>query len=72
MMSVMVTFIQYYIVISLHKQQVGHANDGHFNWVPHGRVIRVIPQGTVDNNLGPDRLVDSKALNPNYCRQSTL
>ena len=26
-----------------------------------------MPQGTVDNNLGPDRLVD-----PNYCRQPTL
>ncbi len=27
--------------------------------------IRVIPQGTVVNNLGPDRLVD-----PNPCRQT--
>ncbi len=34
-------------------------------------VIRVIPQGTVDNNLGPDRLVGPKALDPNYCRQPT-
>ncbi len=34
--------------------------------------IRVIPQGTVDNNLGPDRLVGPKALDPNYCRQPTL
>ncbi len=37
-----------------------------------GGVIRVIPQGTVDNNLGPDRLVGPKALDPNYCRQPTL
>ncbi len=34
--------------------------------------IRVIPQGTVDNNLWPDRLAGSKALYPNYCRQPTL
>ena len=34
--------------------------------------IRVIPQGTVDNNLGPDRLAGPKALDPNYCRQATL
>ncbi len=35
-------------------------------------LIRVIPQGTVDNNLGPDRLAGPQALDPNYCRQSTL
>ena len=34
--------------------------------------IRVIPQGTVDNNLGPDRLADPKALDLNYFRQPTL
>ncbi len=34
--------------------------------------IRVIPQGTVDNNLGPARLAGPKALDPNYCRQTTL
>ena len=34
--------------------------------------IRVIPQGTVDNNLGPDRLAGPKALDPNYCTQPTL
>ncbi len=27
-------------------------------------IIRVIPQGTVDNNLGPDRLAGPKALDP--------
>ncbi len=26
---------------------------------------------TVDNNLGPDRLADPKALDPIYCRQPT-
>ncbi len=31
------------------------------------RYIRVIPQGTVDNNLGPDRLAGPKVLDPNYC-----
>ena len=31
-----------------------------------------LPQGTVDNNLGPDRLVGPMALDPNYCRQPTL
>ena len=36
------------------------------------KMIRVIPQGTVDNNLGPDRLAGPKALDPNYCRQPTL
>ena len=30
------------------------------------------PQGTVDNNLGPDRLAGPKALDPNYCRQPTI
>ena len=32
------------------------------------------PQGTVDNNLGSDRLAGPKALYPipNYCRQPTL
>ncbi len=34
--------------------------------------IRVIPQGTVDNKLGPGRLAGPKALDPNYCRQPTL
>ncbi len=34
--------------------------------------LRVIPQGTFDNNLGPDRLAGHKALDPNYCRQPTL
>ncbi len=35
-------------------------------------MIRLIPQGTVDNNLGPDRLAGPKALDPNYSRQPTL
>ncbi len=30
------------------------------------------PQGTVDNNLGSDRLAGPKALDQNYCRQPTL
>ncbi len=34
--------------------------------------IRIIRQGTVDNNLGPERLAGPKALDPNYCRQPTL
>ncbi len=33
---------------------------------------QVIPKGTVDNNLGPDRLAGPKALDPNYCRQEVL
>ncbi len=32
-------------------------------------VTEVIPQGTVDNNLGPDRIAGTKALDPDYCRQ---
>ena len=35
-------------------------------------VLIVIPKGTVDNNLGPDRLAGPKALDPNYCRQPTF
>ncbi len=34
---------------------------------PYG-LIRLIPQRTVDNNLGPDRLAGPKALDTNYCR----
>ena len=34
--------------------------------------VRITPQGTVDNNLGPDRLAGPKALDPNYCRQPRL
>ncbi len=34
-------------------------------------LLRVIPQGTVDN-IEPDRLAGTKALNPKYCRQLTL
>ncbi len=34
--------------------------------------IRLIPQGTVDNNLGPDRLSGPKTLDPNYFRLPTL
>ena len=33
--------------------------------------LTVIPQGTVDNNLGPDRLAGPKAIDPNYFRQLT-
>ncbi len=33
-------------------------------------IIRLIPQGTVDDNsLGPDRFAGPKALDPYYCRQ---
>ncbi len=35
-------------------------------------MIRAIPQGKVDNDLGPDRLAGPKSLDPNYCRQQTL
>ncbi len=31
-----------------------------------------IPQGTVDKNLGPDRLAGPKALDSNFCRQDLL
>ncbi len=34
--------------------------------------LRVIPKGTVDNNLGPHRLAGPQALDPNYCRQPTI
>ncbi len=33
--------------------------------------MRVIPQGTVDNNLGQDHLAGPKDLDPNYYRQQT-
>ena len=35
-------------------------------------LIRLIPQGAVVNNLGPDRSVFQKALDSNNCRQPTL
>ncbi len=38
-------------------------------WYCSTTCLQVIPQGTVDNNLGPDRLTDPKALDPKYCRQ---
>ncbi len=31
-----------------------------------------MPQRTVDNNQGPDRLAGPKALDPNYCRQPLI
>ena len=34
--------------------------------------IIYLDQGTVDNNLGPDRIAGLKALDPNYCKQSIL
>ncbi len=34
--------------------------------------LRLISQGTVDNNLGPDNLAGPKALDPNHCSQLTL
>ncbi len=46
-----------------------HDNFQKVNQLTH---IRLIPQGTVDNNLGPDRLAGQKALDPNYSRQPTL
>ncbi len=36
------------------------------------KIIRLIPQGTVGNNLGPNRLAGAKALDPNHCRHPTL
>ena len=35
------------------------------NSLPQLCFLRVIPQGTVDNNLGPDRLAGPKSLDPN-------
>ncbi len=35
-------------------------------------LIRLIPQGTVDNNLWLDCLAGPKALDPNYCRTNPL
>ena len=34
--------------------------------------LLLIPQRTVDNNLGPDRLAGPKAIDSNYCRQPAL
>ena len=31
----------------------------------------IIPQGTVHNNLGPDRLTGPKALDPNYIMEGS-
>ena len=35
-------------------------------------LIPIIPQRTVDNNLGPDRFAGPKTLDPYFCRQPTL
>ncbi len=35
-------------------------------------IIWLLPQRTVDNNLGPDCLAGSKFLDPNYCKQPTF
>ena len=42
-----------------------------FVFIKYKLIIRLIPQGTVDNNLGPDRSAGPKALDPNYYRQPT-
>ncbi len=34
--------------------------------------MRVIPQGMIDNKLGPHRLAGPKSLDPNSSRQPTL
>ena len=47
-------------------------NKGRAMWLNRQGPLRVIPQGTVDNNLGPDRLAGPEALDPKYCRQPTL
>ena len=47
------------------------ATHTHTHMIPY-ILIRLIPQGTVDNNLGPDRLAGPKARDPNHCRQPTL
>ena len=44
------------------------------NWVFNAMIeankvtsyLQIIPQGTVNNNIGPDRLVGPKALDPNF------
>ena len=33
-------------------------------------MVRLIPQGTVDNNLGPDRFAGPKALDPYYRKKN--
>ena len=38
----------------------------------HSDVIRLIPRGTVDENLRRDLTAGPKALDPNDCRQPTL
>ena len=48
------------------------AKDSQSNFQSLWCYIRVIPQETVDNNLGPDRLAGPKALDPIYRRQPTL
>ena len=38
----------------------------------HSGIYRLIPQGTVDNSLGPDRLAGPIALDSNHLIQQTL
>ncbi len=35
-----------------------------FSILKHDKYLRFIPQGTVDTNLGPDRLAGPEALDP--------
>ena len=45
----------------------GQVND-FFYFMKNNLYIRVIPQSTFNNNLGPYHLAGPKALEPNYCR----
>ena len=50
-------------VIIFLDMQHAHQSDIHFI------IIRLITQGTVDDNYGPDRLAGPKALDPNFCKK---
>ncbi len=63
----MIFFVSIAFRFDSKKQEINHEIDGYFL-----TSLVYIHQGTVDNNLGPDRLAGPKALDPNYCRQPTL
>ncbi len=69
-----VFFTYFYMHFLLFIASTWGSNHAGNSFTPMGlyTYIRVIPQGTVDNNLGPDRLAGPKAVDPNYCRQLTL
>ena len=68
---IFVLFLIRFYIIQLRPSQGISSNLTKLLYCQKRPYIRVIPQGTVDNNLRPDRLEGPKALDPNYFRLPT-